>query len=239
LLRIFQTTDRYQVLALSSRDVKLFEGNRDVLDEIPLGGVPKNSSQSLGEEMARFDEIENSERFFRDVDKSVIDTVSRVSGLPLLLVALPENQARFRNISQNPLLIDEGVNLNADSLSNEELCKRVWMLARPYYDARLEELIEEYGEAQSRDLGSDDISSVIKAAVEGKVETLLVESGRLIPGHINFKTASYEDDDLANPEIDDLLDDIGECVLSKGGNIVMTPAHLMPSGKGLAAIYRY
>ena len=189
--------------------------------------------------MIRLDEIENSDRFFHEIDKSILDNVSKVSGLPLFLIALPINQARFRNISRNPFLMNEGVNLNADLMSKEELCKVIWKLAKPYYDTRMEELIEVFGEAQSRDLGSDNISNVVKAAVEGKVETLILEADRLIPGYINYKTASYEHGDLSNPEVDDLLDDIGECVLSKGGNIVMTPAHLMPTNKGLAAIYRY
>ena len=239
LLRIFQTTDRYEVLALSSRGLKLFEGNRDVLDEIPLIDVIGKNTLSVLEEMIRLDEIENSDRFFREIDKSILETVSRVSGLPLFLVALPKNQSRFRSISRNPFLINEGVNLNADLMSKDELCKIVWKLARPYYDARMEELIEVYGEAQSRELGSDNISNVVKAAVEGKVETLLLEADRIIPGFINYKTASYEHGDLTNPEVDDLLDDIGECLLSKGGNIVMTPSHLMPTDKGIAAIYRY
>ena len=34
LIRIVQSADRYQVLALNRREVKLFEGNRDALDEI-------------------------------------------------------------------------------------------------------------------------------------------------------------------------------------------------------------
>src|SRR5690606_27932622 len=36
LLRIQQSADRYQVLGLSRDAVKLFEGNRDVLDEVEL-----------------------------------------------------------------------------------------------------------------------------------------------------------------------------------------------------------
>src|SRR5680860_1684608 len=34
LLRMLQSADRYQVLGLSRQEIKLFEGNRDALDEI-------------------------------------------------------------------------------------------------------------------------------------------------------------------------------------------------------------
>src|SRR5690606_15056197 len=37
LIRILQSADRYQVLGLSLKEIRLFDGNRDVLDEIELG----------------------------------------------------------------------------------------------------------------------------------------------------------------------------------------------------------
>jgi hypothetical protein len=33
LMRILQSADRYQVLGLNRREIKLYQGNRDVLDE--------------------------------------------------------------------------------------------------------------------------------------------------------------------------------------------------------------
>jgi len=36
LMRILQSADRYQVLGLNRQEIKLFEGNRDALDEIEL-----------------------------------------------------------------------------------------------------------------------------------------------------------------------------------------------------------
>ena len=53
LLRILQSADRYQVLALNRREIRLFEGNRDALDEEePARGVPRTISEALGEEFA-------------------------------------------------------------------------------------------------------------------------------------------------------------------------------------------
>ena len=51
LMRILQSADRYQVLGLNRREMKLFEGNRDALDEIePAQGVPRTTRDALGEE---------------------------------------------------------------------------------------------------------------------------------------------------------------------------------------------
>jgi hypothetical protein len=51
-------------------------------------------------------------------------------------------------------------------------------------------------------------------------------------GHVEFG-------DLSNPQVDDLLDDLGELVLNKGGQVAVVPAERMPSATGAAAIYRY
>jgi hypothetical protein len=45
--------------------------------------------------------------------------------------------------------------------------------------------------------------------------------------------------DLDNPEIDDILDDLGELVVNQGGNVVVVPQLNMPTDTGVAAIYRY
>ena len=49
LMRILQSADRYQILGLNRREIKLFEGNRDVLDEVELAqGVPRTVTEALG-----------------------------------------------------------------------------------------------------------------------------------------------------------------------------------------------
>ena len=45
--------------------------------------------------------------------------------------------------------------------------------------------------------------------------------------------------DLADPEVDDLLDDLGEIVLRIKGEVIVLPAEGMPSESGVAAIYRF
>jgi hypothetical protein len=52
-------------------------------------------------------------------------------------------------------------------------------------------------------------------------------------------TGRIELADLAHPDVDDLLDDIGESALKSGGEVVVVPAARMPVKTGLAAIYRY
>jgi hypothetical protein len=265
LLRILQSADRYQILGLNRQAIKLFEGNRDALDEIDLApGVPRTITEALGEELtephmtvasygmgaggpamrhshgSKKDELDkDAERFFRAVDRAILERHSRPSGLPLILAALPEYHNLFRQVSQNPFLMAEGIDIHPDALPVDAFRERAWRVVEPRYLARLAGLVEEFGKAKSKGLGSDKLAVVAEAAVAGRVATLLIEADRHVPGRIDYACGRIEPGDLAHPEIDDLLDDLGELVLKKGGQIVIVPAERMPTQTGIAAVYRF
>jgi hypothetical protein len=181
-----------------------------------------------------------TERFFRAVDRAVMDHHSHPSGLPLLLAALPEHHHRFRAVSRNPLLAPEAIDIYPDDLSLDALRERAWRLFEPHYVERLRHLAEAYGTATSRGLGTDDIPQAAKAAaMAGRIATLLIEANRQIPGTLDDATGAITLDELANPEVDDLLDDLGERVLKTGGEVVIVPSGRMPTQTGIAATYRF
>jgi hypothetical protein len=265
LLRILQSADRYQILGLNRQAIKLFEGNRDALDEVELApGVPRTITEALGEELtephltvasygmgaggpamrhghgSKKDEVDvDAERFFRAVDRAILEHHTRPSGLPLILAALPESHHLFRRVSQNPFLMAEGIDVHPDALAGDALRERAWRVVEPRYLARLAGLVEEFGSAKSKDLGSAELAAVAEAAAAGRVAKLLIEADRHIPGRLDPVSGRIEPGDLSHPEIDDLLDDLGEWVLKKGGTIVIVPAERMPTQTGIAAIYRF
>jgi Bacterial archaeo-eukaryotic release factor family 3 len=267
LVRIVQSADRYQVLCLGRDSVKLYEGNRDALDPIDLAdGIPRTNAEALGEDpdnkpertvaahggSARGDatarhghgsekDVANSdaERFFRAVDRGVLEHHSRPSGLPLILVTVTENSEIFRRVSHNPSLMTDGVNFDPWSLSADRLREEVWQVVQPHYLRRLAALVDDFREAHSRWQASGDLSDIGQAAVAGQVGTLLVEADRLVPGTLDLSTGRISFEDLSRPEVDDLLDDLVELVLRKGGEVIVVPADRMPTRTGAAAINRY
>jgi hypothetical protein len=75
--------------------------------------------------------------------------------------------------------------------------------------------------------------------VAGRVATLLIEADRQNAGRIDVTTGRVQFDDLRHPEVDDLLDDLGEFVIKKSGRVVVVPAERMPTQTGVAATYRF
>lgn len=264
LVRYVQSADRFQVLCLTRNHVKLYQGNRFGLDALALGDFPATLTQALGEQLtepyravstrssgktgtamhyghgSRKDEIDiDTERFFRLVDREVLARFSRPSGLPLVLVALAEHQPVFRQLSQNPLLLPEGVNVNPDALSHEELRREVGKVVESYHRQRLNRLCEEFFSAQAHERGSADLSDVARAAVAGRVGTLLLEADRVLAGRLDVQTGAIVTGSGHNHEGSDLLDDVAEEVLRRGGEVIVVPAEEMPVKSGLAATYRF
>ncbi len=264
LLRILQSADRYQVLGLSRQTIRLFEGNRDALDEIELAPeVPRTITDALGENVTepdltvrsfggagghvlfsghgsqRDEKQADAERFFRVIDRAILKAHSRPSGLPLMLAALPEHHALFRQISRNPYLVDEGIGISPDAVTNDGLRARAWRVVEPHYLGRLASLTEEFTAARSRELGSGDLEQVASAVVAGRVATLLIDADQEVPGRVDRATGRVDLGDLARPDVDDILDDLAEMVLAMKGQVVVVPAARMPTTTGLAATYRY
>ncbi|MEO7050901.1 MAG: hypothetical protein ABI128_04475 [Rhodanobacter sp.] len=267
LLRIVQSADRYHVLGINRHEARLFEGNRDSFDEIALAPeVPRTVDDALDRNVERnrdratrtYGPIKpqamgrhgasdvkqdgiraDTEHFFRAVDRSVLEHHSRPTGLPLLLAAMPEHHHLFRAVSRNPNLLEESIDVHPNDLGVDALRERVWEQLQPYYLERLGGLLDRFHAAGHRELATDDLAASATAAVSGRIDALLLEAGRQIPGRMDAVSGSITLGELDDPEVDDLLDDLGERVLANGGEVIMVPTERMPTRTGLAAIYRY
>jgi len=266
LARLLQTTDRYQVLGLNLHEVKLFEGNRDAMDQVELAtGVPRTITDALGDQLTephqtvasyggvgggatamrhghggKSDEVDSdAERFFRAIDRAVLEHHSRPSKLPLMLASLPEHHALFRKVSHNPFLSAEALDVHPDSITHTALVERAWKLAEPQHANRIKVTADRYREAVAKDHGTGDLGDAANAASAGRVATLLVEADRQIPGRLDADTGAVTPADLSHPDVDDLLDDLATLAIERGAEVFVVPKEHMPTDTGVAAIFRY
>lgn len=270
LLRIVQSADRYQVLCLARDEVRLFEGNRDVLDEIQLvDEVPRNQNEALGSDLTeatqsghpggysssaergdpmqheaggsgKQDEIDlDRDRFFRKVDAAITERYSNPGNLPLILVALPENQSVFRAVTHNHHIVETGVDVDPASLDLEALRQRCWKVMSQQYRQRLDGIVDRFGTSQGQGMASDRVEDIGQAAVAGRISTLLVEAERVIPGELDQQSGEVHLDNSTASGGHDVLDQLIPRVLQNGGEVIVVPADQMPVESGAAAVYRF
>ncbi|MDZ7632345.1 MAG: hypothetical protein U5K74_13605 [Gemmatimonadaceae bacterium] len=266
LHRLLQSSQRYQVLGLTRKTVRLFEGDRDTLDEVRLaesvttmladargveatephstvasyGGVGHGHGAMHHGHGGRADEVDSStERFFRAVDRGILEHHSKSSGLPLILATLPEHRELFHRLSHNPQLRQEGIDMSIDGVSVDVVRERAWHAAEPFYTARLQAQLEQFGTARANGLGGEALPAVAEAVVSGRVATLLIDGDRTVPGHVDPVSGEVTLADLSRPDVDDVLDDLGEMARRRGAKVFILPGKQLPTQTGVAAIYRY
>ncbi len=105
--------------------------------------------------------------------------------------------------------------------------------------ARLAAHVERFGDHRAHGKGDDDLVNVAAAAIQGRVRTLLVDADTVLPGTLDRATGEIVTIPDAAAGVDDLLDDIAEEVVARGGEVVVVPTDKMPTHTGLAAIYGY
>lgn len=273
LLRISQTDGHFQLLSLTRDKVRLFEGNQDSLEEVELHeAVPRNLEQALGSELTPKDqsghpggfsnaaersagmtmheaggggkqaEIDiDRERYFRAVDRAISEHHSR--GMPLILAALPRNQAAFRAVSHNQQLLAEGVALDPALLDVATLRQHCDEIMTRRYNAWLDGLLERFGAAQGAGLACQDLNEIGQGAVAGRVSLLLIESGRKVPGVVNSTSGAvdlYPDEEGSAVENGaDVLDQLIPQALRNGAEVVVVSPGVMPTEAGAAAVFRF
>lgn len=264
LIRVFQSADTYYVLGFNMKNFKLFRGNRYVLEEIEfdeedtpisiedvLGEGYKQASLNFGSyggavggtmyhgHGGKKDEIDNYvKKYFKYIDKLVLENFSNPTQAPLVLAALDENQGMFRKITSNNHILDDGIKVDFETLDIKELRDRSWKIVEKSYLEKTKVLVERFNNLRSKDLSTNDLATAIKEGLNGRIETLLLESDKIIPGKIDPKNGDIKRLEKNN-NTDDLLDDLAEIVFSRKGEVVMLPSEKMPTDTGLAAIYRY
>ncbi|MFA5678570.1 MAG: hypothetical protein WC953_09220 [Pseudomonas sp.] len=183
------------------------------------------------------------ERYFRAIDKAIVEHHGG-SGLPLLLAALPRNQAAYRAVSHHPQLLEEGIAHDPGLLDAAALREHAAEIITRRHNAWLDSLLERYGAARGGGLASDDIAEIGEAVVAGRVSVLMVESGRNLPGRVDTQSGAVQLDDAtgdgkANGAGPDVLDQLIPHAMQNGAEVVILPPGLLPGESGAAAVFRF
>jgi hypothetical protein len=127
-----------------------------------------------------------------------------------------------------------------DDVGIEELHARTLPEARKALDARDEDLVAEFRGQLGRGLAADILTRVAEAAVVGRVRRLLVADGRPLFGRVDRTTGEVTlHAGQTGPQDDDVLDDLAEIVLARGGEVVVLDPPKMPDETAAVATFRW
>jgi hypothetical protein len=258
LIRYLQSERRWYVLSLSANGAAFFEGTPKGLVAKVVPGMPRTpaeadvtphekpglSSHSAGAHAVfhagsvQRSEREDTARWFRAVDDAVCRLL-RDEHAPLVIAGVSKLQSAYRAVSRYSHLAGV-VDGNFGRAKADDLYARAAPVAAAAQSAREDESVAEYQRMNGAMRSSDDVEVVAAAAVAGRVRRLIIARGRTVRGAFDRATGAVKKRAAREDAFgDDVLDDLAEAVLVRGGAVLVVEKERMPTKSPVAAVLRW
>lgn len=261
LIRYFTQDERFYVLALSQQGTRLLRCTRDVVERVELPDAPPSMTETPGyerrETQLQFEAIAppgkggtalfhghgsssdasdaDVERYFRAVDRSLCDAITD-NRVPVILAGVEYLLPLYRGLTRYPSIHPAHLTGSPEDRSDDDLHRDGWRLIEPGLAREKEKAWARVHEALGTGRGSDRVTDVIPAAVQGRVDVLFTPRDLHVWGRFDPQTQTVAVHEEAGPDDEDLLD-LGaiQTVLNGGRVYTMTAAELSTA----VAAFRY
>lgn len=257
----------FYILALSLNNTRLFQATPDSISEIELdfptrmdealwmddperflnfhaskrnmtatgGGAPMFHGHSVSDE-----DKTKILRFFQSINQG-LNTLIEDKTVPMVLAGVDYLLPIYREATSYQNILQDGITGNQDRESLKELHEEAWNIARPLFEESQKKAYEKFEQlrGQQSELASTDITTAVKAAHFGQVETLFVPLGKQIWGRYSAENSEVKITSEPGAETGDLLDMAAAETILNSGQVFAVPSEQMPGEGDLAVILRY
>lgn len=263
LLDFLRVNRRFYLLTLSQKRVALYSGDPFRLEPIELHGVPQSMRQEVGD-LVEGDQLgvraaggapsifygqsgglgdeqtkRDLEHFFRAVDRS-LRPMFNGERAPLLVAGVGYYHPIFRSVSRLPNLAQASLVGNFDTATTEQLHSAAWPAILTELKAMEDQVIALHEKLAGTGRVANDLDKIAEATMNGRVRYLLLEENARIPGRFDPGSGSIV---LSNgggrSSVNDVLDDLAEQTLLRGGETIVIPAARMPVAAPASAGLRW
>lgn len=264
LAPVFNGDGRFYLLALQADHVAFYEATRysigkvEVDDLIPsqledrvgydyeeknmkhktqhnMGGV----STQHGYEPATRDRKNEFLRYFRAVDKG-LDSILHEEKVPLVVACQDYLFPIYQEASSYKYLYEKCVPGNPSDYRNMlDLHAKALEQLEPYFNKEKDEKVKQFNE-QSVEKSAVQITDIIPAIYEGKVDTLFLQSREDIFGTFDEENMKVEIHDKKTPDNTSLMNWAAKKVIEQKGSVFLIEAPFMPhKDSKMNALLRY
>lgn len=213
--------------------------------DLPHGPFPvenTNLHSSSGAERAVASNEDNYlKEFLNRVDKNV-QVVRNANELPLIVVGDRRNIGFYESVCDRPqdiiMTVDNVTQLEQGSA--QHIVDGIQAEVDAYRVKRDEQALAELNKVYGQALIRTDLQEIYKAALEGNADTLYVQRGYMLAGHVDGDTQrivlqAEQHEGQSNDVVSQLID----VVLQHGGRAVFLPAELLQDKAPLVLLMRY
>jgi hypothetical protein len=157
--------------------------------------------------------------------------------LPIILAGVSEHLGQMKKFLDHSMILKETIIGNVERAKSDELREKCFELLEPFYRQREIEMVEELNLSVKKNHAITYIEDIAVSAVYGKIKKLFVVENRHLWGSLNKTTGEvFISPRQIDSHDDDILDDICQMVLSKGGEVVVLKEAANVKGYIAAAI---
>jgi hypothetical protein len=142
--------------------------------------------------------------------------------LPIILAGVKDHIGHMKKLLNQSMLMSESIVGNVEKMKSIELQERVYKILTPHYEQQELGALRELDIAMAREHAITYLEDIAISAVCGKIKKLFVVENRFEWGSINKHTGEiFIAPRQVNAHDDDVLDDLCQIVLEKGGEVVV------------------
>ncbi|MBT8201831.1 MAG: hypothetical protein KJO87_00845 [Acidimicrobiia bacterium] len=260
LLPMMSAGEQFYVLGLSQKYVKLFKGGRFSVGEVNLDGVPASLKDALkyddrepslqahsggraraifhGQGLGKDDPKDDIKRYFRLIDAGVHE-ILKGEQAPLVLAGVDYLLPLYREVTEYPHVMADGVVGSPEHVSTDQLHARAWDIVAPLFGKARTEAKARYLAVAETPSGTSDVKRAIRAAHQGRVDTLFVAVGKHLWGTWDPPTEAIHLHEQPEAGDIDLLDAAAAQAWLHGGTVHAVAPEEVPGEALLAAVLRY
>lgn len=264
LMPVFNGDGRFFILALSLNQVRLFEGTRDHVTEIPVEDlIPQTMEETVGADYeqkslqfrsgqtggaqsmyhghGRSKDFRKEEivKHLREIDRSLTE-VLRGHDAPLVLACVDYLFPAYREITSYGNLYRKNVSGNPDELHMQDLHQKAWPLLKDYFLKHRRNILKQYHFLASKGRTASIIADVVLAAEEGRIDTLFVEKNHRVFGVVDREANEVHIQEEKTQENQCLLDKAAKKAFLQGARVYLLDKEEMPEKETLmTATLRY
>lgn len=255
ILQEFQYIDNYYLLCLNYDRFSLYKGMLDKIEPLELPeDAPSTIEEVMGYEYSDPQQItggragssnvhgttelsdereKDMKTYYLTIDHFIFENYTRDTQLPLVLFALTENQAAFREVSKNKKLSEERIESSPSQLNHQQIEKEVAKLSERVIKNCHDAILSRFRETAPQYKLEDQLQDMVIASIEGRIDILFIDNNAEVKGSIK------QNGRLDYGGNNNILNQIALNVMSTDGKVYVLEKEQMPEMKDIAAILRY
>jgi hypothetical protein len=237
------------VLALSQGAVRFIEVSASLAETIKVNGLPKNMSDAVKRQLPRdrapTRRIQGSEgmrvltgQYCRIVDRALRPILAGRT-VPLILATVDELAAAYRAHNTYPHLLANTIAGNPEQISAVALAEKARAIALRHARRVIRDRLRRIEGGVKTDLASTDLAQIARAAVGGRIATLLVDVASSHPGTIEPATGALTLSAEPSADTYDVIDELVGLTVRAGGEVLPLRGAELPNGAPVVAIFRF